>query len=464
MLFNSYAFLFAFLPLTLTGWWLLRRPEHRVAFLAAASVFFYAWWDVRYVPLLLLIAAADHFGGRAIGRARDDRTRKRALWAALSVNVAALVTYKLLGFVFSSVNGIGELVGAGQPVPELELALPLGIGFFTLNGISYLVDVYRRIVEPAPSVAHFTAFLALFPHLIAGPIVRYPDLRPQLSAPPRRLTAELASRGLTLLALGLAKKLLVADALAPHVDSYWGSPETLTLTSGWAAAVGYTMQLYFDFSAYSDMAVGLALLLGIRFPRNFDAPFRSRNLAEFWRRWHITLGAWARDYLYLPLGGSRRSLARTALNLVVVFTLIGLWHGAAWTFVVFGLAHGVVLAGRAVLTARGVPMGGVAIGRAATFGFFVVTLAIFRSPDMGTAIEVLSAMAGLNGIRGGADVTVGFALVLAALVAATQIGFDPWDIAFRRRLSPALAVACGVLGAAALLELTDPSPFLYFRF
>ena len=463
MLFNSWVFLGAFLPLTLLGWWWLSRREHRLLFLALASVFFYAWWDWRYVPLLLLVTAVDHYGARLMVRS-EGRRRRRIFLATVGINVLALAAFKASGLMSSTLNGLGDLVGAGSPLPALELALPLGVGFFTLNGISYLVDVHRGLVPAAPSASHFTAYLAMFPHLIAGPIVRYAEILPQLSALPRRPNSELMSRGLTLLTLGLAKKLLVADALAPHVEIYFDATERLTFTSAWAATLGYAMQLYFDFSAYSDMAAALALMLGIRFPRNFNAPFRSRNVSEFWRRWHVTLGTWIRDYLFIPLGGSRRSTARTSLNLVFVMALGGLWHGPTFNFVVFGIYYGVLLAVHRILRDRGLLPASALAGQLATTLAFAFGMALFRAPDLPAAGEVITAMLGMQGLVGGPDVTVGFAAAVAALLAFTHFGPDLWDLAFRPRLTRRFAVVCGLLGAASVLELSDPSPFLYFRF
>jgi alginate O-acetyltransferase complex protein AlgI len=442
VLFDSHVFLFAFLPVVLAGWWSLRRDEHRRAFLVAASFVFYAWWDVRYVPLLAAVVGITHVAAR-----------RGATTAGIVANAAALAAFKYVGFAVDAF-GFGEL----------SIVLPLGVGFYTLNAISYLVDVRRGIVAPAPSLVQFAAYLTMFPHQIAGPIVRYADVGVQLDRPARRLTAALAAPGLTLIAVGLIKKLLIADTLAPTVDDYFGSPDRLTVTSAWAAAVGYTMQLYFDFSAYSDMAMGLALLLGIRFPANFRAPFQARNIAEFWRRWHITLSSWIRDYLYLPLGGSRGSKARTAANLTVVMVLAGLWHGADWTFLLWGLYNGVLLAGHAILRGRGRLPSSALLGRAATTLAFVLGMVLFRATSVDAAATHYEALAGLNGITGGVDVTAPFALFLAALLVAVNIAPESWQVALRPRLRPALAVACGALAAIAVLRLADPAPFLYFQF
>ena len=311
MLFNSYVFLLGFLPLVLAGWWGLRPDALRLGFLTLASWVFYAWWDWRFLPLLVLSTSVDWVAARLIDGSEDGRRRRAVLVAALGINLGILGFFKYAGFFLASLDGLGRLVGADPHLPSLDIVLPIGISFYTFNSLSYTIDVYRRVVRPADSVLQYTAFVALFPHLIAGPIVRFADLHEQLRRPARRLTGELAWAGLVFLVCGLVKKVVIADGLAGDVDLLFAVHGSLGMAGAWAAALGYSLQLYFDFSGYSDMAVGLALLLGFHFPQNFDSPYKSASIAEFWRRWHMSLSFWLRDYLFIPLGGSRGSRLET---------------------------------------------------------------------------------------------------------------------------------------------------------
>ena len=273
MLFNSHLFLFCFLPLALLGWWTIRPARARLAFLALASYVFYAWWSWHFLPLLLATTAVDFAAGRAIAATEDGRRRRAYLATALTINLALLAYLKYAGFFLDSANGVGSLVGAGDAFPALHVLLPIGISFYTFNSMSYTIDVFRRRVPAETDPVRYAAFVSMFPHLIAGPIVRYADIEQQLRRLRPRLTSKLAATGLFFFAVGLVKKTIVADSLAPHVDRLFRA-RVARAVSGWAAALAYSLQLYFDFSGYSDMAVGLAFLLGLRFPQNFDSPSR----------------------------------------------------------------------------------------------------------------------------------------------------------------------------------------------
>jgi alginate O-acetyltransferase complex protein AlgI len=282
------------------------------------------------------------------------------------------------------------------------------------------------------------------------------------------MTAEMASRGLTLIALGLASKLLIADRLAPHVDRLFGEPGSLGVISGWAAGIGYSLQLYFDFAGYSTVAIGLALMLGFRFPQNFDSPFKAQNISDFWRRWHMTLSRWIRDYIFIPLGGSRGSRAQTTRNLTIAMLLGGLWHGAGWTFVVWGLYHGVLLAGHAVARERGFVPRSKVVARALTFAAVVVGFVIFRAPDMHVAGQMLGAMFGAHGLEtiGAAHAIVGtsFAAMLVVLLVFVNVAPNTWELQRHFTPRPINAYAARLLVAVVTLRLAHPSPFLYFKF
>ena len=467
MLFNSYVFLFAFLPAVLVGWWGLTRWRRlRLAFLTSASWFFYAWWDWRYLPVLIGATSVDYVAGLWISRTEDEARRRLLLAASLATNVGILAYFKYAGFFFGSLNGIGSALGLGAGLPSLHILLPIGISFYTFNSMSYTIDIFRRRVEPTRSMLEYTTFVGLFPHLIAGPIVRFTDLAGQLKHLTPRLTSETAARGMFFLSCGLVKKLLIADQLDPYVSRLYGNHAHLGLLSGWAAAVGYSLQLYFDFSGYSDMAVGLAWLLGFRFPQNFNSPFKAVNISDFWRRWHMSLSSWFRDYLFIPLGGSQRGAKRTVLNLVVTMFLAGLWHGAAWTFVVWGLVHGLFLGSHAVLRRAGLTPASTALNRVVTFLLVCAAFVIFRSPSLGVAGDVLSSMLGLHGLDGPARLhallPARFALSMAALLLFVNVAPNTWQIRLRPRVWQGVAV--GIAAAIAVMTISQPHPFIYFQF
>jgi alginate O-acetyltransferase complex protein AlgI len=464
MLFTTHVFLFGFLPCTLAGFWLLRSTRARLAFLALASYVFYAWWDWRYLPLMLASTTTDYVAALLISRTESVRMRRTLLVGALSINLGLLALFKYSGFLLASGNGISSLLGGGRPLPALALILPIGISFYTFNSISYTIDVYRRQIEADRNLLRYATFVALFPHLIAGPIVRYSALRSQLERLAPRLNADLATSGLFFLACGLVKKLLVADNLAPTVDRLFAAHAHLGLVSAWIAAVGYSLQLYFDFSGYSDMAVGLAFLLGIRFPRNFNSPYKATSIADFWRRWHISLSTFLRDYLFIPLGGSRARPIIVARNLAIVMLLGGLWHGAAWTFVIWGGIHGVLLAGHALLRGRGWTPRWEPLNRAVTFVSVVAAFVVFRAPSLGDAGDVLMGMLGVNGLRGSVALsTLALpGLFIAGLLVFVNTAPDSWDVTLRLNVRAGLAV--GTALAVAVLAISGPSPFLYYQF
>jgi alginate O-acetyltransferase complex protein AlgI len=467
MLFNSYVFLFAFLPAVLAGWWGLSRWKPlRLTFLTGASWFFYAWWDWRYLPVLIGATSVDFLAGRWIAASKSEPRRRALLTVSLTTNVGTLAYFKYAGFFFGSLDGIGSAVGLGAPLPPLHILLPIGISFYTFNSMSYTIDIFRRRVEPTRNLLEYTTFVGLFPHLIAGPIVRFTDLAEQLRRLTPRLSSETVGRGVFFLSCGLVKKLLIADQLNPYVARLYTGHTHLGLLSGWAAAVGYSLQLYFDFSGYSDMAVGLACLLGFRFPQNFNSPFKAVNISDFWRRWHMSLSSWFRDYLFIPLGGSQRGAKRTVLNLVVTMFLAGLWHGAAWTFVVWGLVHGLFLGSHAVLRRAGWTPNSATLNRVLTFLLVCAAFVIFRSPDLEVARYVLASMLGLHGLDAPAQLhvllPVKFALLMAALLVFVNLAPNTWQIRLRPRVWQ--GTAAGIAAAIAVMTIAHPHPFIYFQF
>lgn len=488
MLFNSLPFLCIFLPLVLLGWWVVfRRPQYRLGFLAFASYIFYSYFEfptgLKLLPLLLLSTNVDYLAGRLIHGSEDETYRKRVLVAAISFNLAILGIFKYLGFFAGTINALAGAVGLEGNVPVYSLILPIGISFYTFNSMSYTIDIYRRRVEPSRNLLEYSAFVALFPHLIAGPIVRYSDIDSQLRNLQTKLTSRMMGIGLTFFIIGLSKKLVIADSVSPTVSRLYAVSGDLTVITGWAAALGYTFQLYFDFSAYSDMAVGLAMMLGFRFPQNFDSPYKAINPSDFWRRWHISLSRWLRDYLFIPLGGSRGSKLMTLRNLFLTMFIGGLWHGAAWVFVLWGVGHGLLLVGHAIFSERGWTPPWVWLSRAMMFIAVVLLWVPFRSGSLslvesGKSMDVMfnmfGAMFGANGLglsdlthstwisTTGSEVTIGFFVLMAALLAFVNIAPNTWEI----KIIPSRWRAIGLAGMAiwCVTLLGVPSPFLYFQF
>jgi alginate O-acetyltransferase complex protein AlgI len=404
MLFNSFEFLFAFLPLAVAVFFLVARASRLSAagWLAAASLFFYGWWDPRYLILLAASIAFNFACGTALARRPGPGASRVLLAAAVAANLITLGVFKYADFFIDSINR-----AAGMSMPLTGIVLPLGISFYTFTQIAFLVDASRGEAREYRFL-HYLLFVTWFPHLIAGPILHHRQLVPQFDRPDvYRWSSRHVATGLALFTMGLAKKVLLADTVAAYTDPGFQAAAggvVPAFTDAWVSALAYTFQLYFDFSGYSDMAVGLSMLFGIRLPENFRSPYKAANISEFWRRWHITLSQFLRDYLYVPLGGNRRGEARRYLNLFVTMLLGGLWHGANWTFVVWGGFHGALLAahhgwqarrgGRSV-RAPGTPAGR-ALGTAATFLAVVVGWVLFRAVSLPAAGRMLEAMAGFG--------------------------------------------------------------------
>jgi alginate O-acetyltransferase complex protein AlgI len=464
VLFNTFGFLFLFLPVVVLLYWLIPRGYARLTFLIVVSCVFYGLWDWRYIPLLLGTTLVDWAAGWAIVHSENQRRRKLLLAAAVAVNIGLLAYFKYRGFFFSSMDGLFKLMGISEPLPLLRVLLPVGVSFYTFAAISYAVDVYRGMIRPAKSVIHYLAWATLFPYLLAGPIIRYGHVGEQLEHAQQRFRLSLIGSGLFFLVMGLAKKMLVADMMAPYVNDLFARHAHLGLLSGWGAALGYTLQLYFDFSGYSDMAVGVAFMIGLRFPQNFDSPYKAVNPSDFWRRWHMSLSLWLRDYLFIPLGGSRGTTFMTVRNLLITFLLAGLWHGPAWTFVFWGLLWGVFQSVHVVARKKGFTPSWVWLNRLLTFVAATLAWVFFRATSMRSALDVLGAMIGLNGVKGGG--TMPLAPVLAGFIIGglVWVNFLPntWEIKPQPKLRYALVL--GLLLGASLLALSKPSPFLYFQF
>jgi alginate O-acetyltransferase complex protein AlgI len=410
LLFTSGEFLFVFLPITLLVFfaaarWLGKGPA--AAWLALASLAFYGYWRIEHTVLLGVSIAFNYFFGEWILRVRHGGkpSARVLLGIAITANLAALAYFKYADFFLRTAADV-----SGADIPLLGVVLPLGISFFTFTQIAYLVDVHAgKVIERNP--VHYALFVTYFPHLIAGPVLHHAEMMPQFRlAEIYRPQLRKFVTGLSFLLMGLAKKVLIADSVAPLANSVFGTgPEfSLSFAAAWLGVVAYTLQIYFDFSGYSDMAVGLSLLFGVRLPYNFNSPYQAWNITEFWRRWHMTLSRFLRDYLYVPLGGNRRGRARRYINLMLTMLLGGLWHGASWTFVIWGGLHGAYLVvnhGWHWLRARfgwgsgdAGPSGMIAraAGVALTLLCVMIGWVFFRAPDLATARGILSSMFGMG--------------------------------------------------------------------
>ncbi len=410
MLFNSYVFIFAFLPVTLAGFFLLGRvkPLLAAAWLTAASLFFYGWWNPLYVWLLVASILFNYACGIAIARARargDQPVQKRWLVFAVAANLAVLAYFKYANFFLASISHF-----SGAALSFGEIVLPLGISFFTFTQIAFLADTYYGKAREYNFV-HYSLFVTYFPHLIAGPVLHHAEMMPQFGLPATyRFSFENTAVGITIFVIGLFKKVMIADEVGAYARPVFDASAAgveLTLLEAWCGALAYTFQLYFDFSGYSDMAIGLSRLFGVVLPLNFHSPYKAVNIIDFWRRWHMTLSRFLRDYLYIPLGGNRSGARRRYVNLMLTMVLGGLWHGAGWTFVAWGALHGgylVVNHGWHALRAglghdlRRSTWWGRACAGLLTFTAVVIGWVIFRAADLTAAVAMLKAMAGMNGL------------------------------------------------------------------
>jgi alginate O-acetyltransferase complex protein AlgI len=516
MLFNSWPFLLGFLPLTFAGFFLLARIGRSLAagWLFAASLAFYGWWEPVHVLLLLASIAFNFTVGSAISTAHAAgafRRSKHLLWFGIVADLSLLGWFKYANFVVDSANTVG---GFGWQLEHI--VLPLGVSFFTFTQIAFLVDAFRGEVKERNPV-HYGLFVTWFPHLIAGPVLHHKEMMPQFGAAATyRFNWENVAVGGTIFVIGLFKKVVLADGVAAYVAPVFsaaGSGVQPGIIEAWCGALAYTLQLYFDFSGYSDMAIGLSRMFGVRLPLNFDSPYKAANMIEFWRRWHMTLSRFLRDYLYFALGGNRRGPLRRYINLLATMVLGGLWHGAGWTFVVWGALHGVYLcvnhgwrALRARLGSRPAGAAERLAGAALTFLAVVLAWVFFRAGDFDAAWRMIDAMFGQAALQVPANWPLAWQLTAALNgigLNATQgvpvTAFDPsghapiWIVGLlavvwlapnsqqiMARFEPALeqakaaklawrptrlaAVCTGCAFGFALLHLNRVSEFLYFQF
>ncbi len=466
MLFNSYEFIFLFLPVVCIGYFLLSRYRSVALarfWLAASGLFFYSWWNIANLPILILSITFNYISGTRIAKSEGAR-KKTLLIFSVTANLLLLGYYKYADFFLSNLNAL-----AGTKLALLNIVLPLGISFFTFTQIAYLVDAYRGQAKEYNAV-NYILFVTFFPHLIAGPILHHKEMMPQFASLKNKvLNWENVSRGLVLFSIGLCKKVIIADTLAQ-----WASPGfkllSLSMVEAWSTALSYTFQIYFDFSGYTDMAIGIALMFNILLPQNFDSPYKSASIIEFWRRWHMTLSRFLRDYVYIPLGGNRKGSIRRYLNLFITMAVGGLWHGASWTFVIWGMLHGAMLIVNHLWRALGLRMHWL-LGRLLTFFVVMITWIIFRAESFGQALVVLKGLVNVHNV--GIHVTgITQALPAGRVEVLALIGLYLFVSVFKNstewvnNFQPdwKWAVAVSGLLMAGIIGINRVSEFLYFQF
>ena len=460
MVFSSLTFLCLFLPCTFALYQLMPSLAAKNVLLVAASLVFYAYGEPIYIALMLASTLANWaFGLKVTGN-------RPVLVAAVVLNLALLGVFKYAGMAVETVNAI-----AGLALPMPQIALPLGISFYTFQALSYVIDVYRGECTPQRSYLRVLLYICLFPQLVAGPIVKYHDIDEQIGG--RQASIDDVALGLRRFCVGLAKKVLIANTMASAADALFGlSPSLISAPVAWVAAISYLMQIYFDFSAYSDMAIGLGAMFGFRFLENFDYPYVSTSIKEFWRRWHISLSTWFKEYVYIPLGGNRRGRLRAGFNKAIVFFLCGLWHGANWTFVVWGLVHGTFSLLEEVLPVRRLPK---LAGHAYVLLIVTLSFVIFRCETIAQAASYLAAMlTGWNASRASiiavaSELTPLYLTALvAACIGASGLPKRLFDSATQRSEGTYAASLAGsfclLLLCLVALSSGTYNPFIYFRF
>lgn len=464
MLFNSFIFLLAFLPVTYGVFWLLRSARARYVWLAVTGYVFYGYWDPRFCLLMAFSTAVSFCAGLGLGKYTAPRARRFFLVAPITVDLCLLGFFKYANFGMTAFRDGMQLFGWHVYVPYLDIILPVGISFYTFHTITYIVDCYRGTIKPTRNIFEFAAYVSLFSQLVAGPIVRFRQIEQDLESLGTADRTRWLKEGIFFFVIGMVEKVIVADSLAGFVDPALLHYQTLSTAGAWMAMLGYTFQLYFDFCGYSDMAVGLGFMFGLRIPQNFDSPYKAVDPSDFWRRWHISLSTCLRDYLYIPLGGNRHGEWQTYRNLMLTMLIGGLWHGANWTFVVWGLYHGLLLAlyrryGSAwdhlPRLARQVAM----------FVLVLVGWVFFRATDFGMAAGLLSTMFAPTSGMGIANGNVFLGMLLIALWWG-MIGPNAFNMAARLQWKPRYGYVMAVLFGACVSSMMGgrSSPFLYFQF
>lgn len=466
MVFSSTIFLCVYLPLVLLGYYICPK-KGRNLFLLIVSLVFYAWGEPKYVFLMIFSILVNYIFGRLMDKNRGRQKRMKLLLVlSVVIDLGLLSVFKYTDFVITNINAI-----FGSSFDLLNIALPIGISFYTFQAMSYTIDVYRDDVRVQKNLIDFGMYITMFPQLIAGPIVRYADVQDQLAD--RSVTTADFSEGVMRFVVGLGKKVLLANQMGAVWSDIYALGGDVSALMAWTGAIAYTFQIYFDFSGYSDMAIGLGRMFGFKFPENFRYPYQSVSITDFWRRWHITLSTWFKEYLYIPLGGNRRGLARQALNLLIVWSLTGFWHGAGWNFVLWGLYYFVILFIEKLFLLKALDKLPKFFRHVYALLLIIIGWVIFASDDVSVLLPYLGSMFGANGAVGGMDVytlLTKAVLLIICCVASTELpkklflsaaGAMNEKAAFT--LKSVLTIA--LLALSMILLIGDSyNPFLYFRF
>ncbi|MFN0072449.1 MAG: MBOAT family O-acyltransferase [Chloroflexota bacterium] len=462
MLFNSQIFLYSFLPITYIVFWRLQTRSQRYFWLTVASYVFYGFWDFRFCGLMAFSTAVSYLAGRGMLASNTPFQRRMCLIVPIVVDIAVLCFFKYFNFALETSSSVMAWLGMPVDAQLMNIILPVGISFYTFHTITYIVDSYRGTVKPTRNVFEFACYVSLFSQLVAGPIVRFRQIERDLEHLDTAQRGVWVERGCSFFALGMIEKVLIADSIAQVIDPALMEFQGLSTLGVWLCMLGYSYQLFFDFVGYSDMAVGLGLLFGVRIPQNFNSPYQAANVSDFWRRWHMSLSSCLRDYLYIPLGGSRGHASAIYRNLLITMVIGGLWHGASWTFVVWGAYHGLLLC---LYRACGrwwdlLPLLPRQIG---TFLLVLVGWVFFRSMSFEMAGHLLFTMfIPTEGRLPQGAVGLGFALCVAGFVAHRAP--NTFEISHQWR-APAIATIASLFGLCLLLISSgQPSPFLYFQF
>lgn len=466
MVFSSTIFLCVYLPLVLLGYYICPK-KGRNLFLLIVSLVFYAWGEPKYVFLMIFSILVNYIFGRLMDKHRENKKRlKLMLVLSVVIDLGLLSVFKYTDFIITNVNAI-----FGANFDLLNIALPIGISFYTFQAMSYTIDVYRNDVRVQKNLIDFGMYITMFPQLIAGPIVRYADVQDQLAE--RSVTTADFSEGVMRFVVGLGKKVLLANQMGAVWSDIYALGGDVSALMAWTGAIAYTFQIYFDFSGYSDMAIGLGRMFGFKFPENFRYPYQSVSITDFWRRWHITLSTWFKEYLYIPLGGNRRGLARQALNLLIVWSLTGFWHGAGWNFVMWGLYYFVILFIEKLFLLKALDKLPKFFRHVYALVLIIIGWVIFASDDVSVLLPYLGSMFGANGAIGGMDVytlLTKAALLIICCVASTELPkrlFLSATGAMNEKAAFTIksVMTIALLALSMILLIGDSyNPFLYFRF
>jgi alginate O-acetyltransferase complex protein AlgI len=464
MLFNSLGFLFVFLPIAYVVFWRLTTRQQRYIWLTIAGYVFYSFWNYKFCALMLFSTVVSYAAGLGLLRWTDAFRRRLCVVVPVVTDLALLAFFKYFNFLVGNVSALSSLVHRPIAAPTLDIVLPVGISFYTFHTITYIVDAYRGTIVPTRRFFEFAAYVSLFPQLVAGPIVRFSQIERDLDRIDRADRTADVNLGWSFFAIGLAKKVLIADTIAAIINPALQTYGELSTPDVWLCMLGYSYQLYFDFSGYSDMAVGLGYLFGLRLPQNFNSPYKATDIADFWRRWHISLSSFLRDYLYIPMGGNRGGALKVFRNLMITMLLAGLWHGASWTFVIWGAYLGLLLVLHRAVRRQWASLP-VWSQRSGTFGLIVIGWVLFRSTDFEMARVLIGRM--FSWYPGSGPAIVGgplLVLVVAVAAAFAHFGHNTFEMRHDWTPAPVAGLAALALTCLFILYGSQPSPFLYFQF